>query len=166
MIVIDERGTMVSFSPTAERLFGYVSEEVIGRNVKMLMPEPYQSGHDSYLSRYRETREARIIGTGRLVTGLRRNGSVFPMELSVGEMRSGDGVFYTGFINDVSERQDTQIRLRELQADLAHMSRLTAMGEMAATLAHELNQPLAAISNYMSGCRGFSIRVSLTSSQR
>jgi two-component system sensor kinase FixL len=153
MIVIDERGTMQSFSPTAERLFGYVAEEVIGKNVRMLMPEPDRSQHDSYLRRYKETREPRIIGTGRLVTGLRRDGSVFPMELSVGEMRSGERVFYTGFINDVTERQETQSRLQELQADLVHMSRLTAMGEMASTLAHELNQPLAAISNYMKGCR-------------
>lgn len=153
MIVIDERGIMQSFSPTAERLFGYLAEEVIGRNVRMLMPEPDRSRHHSYLRRYQETREPRIIGTGRLVTGLRRNGSIFPMELSVGEMRSGNRVFYTGFINDVTERQETQSRLQELQADLVHMSRLTAMGEMASALAHELNQPLAAISNYMKGCR-------------
>jgi two-component system sensor kinase FixL len=153
MIVIDEHGIIVSFSPTAERLFGYAVEEVIGRNVKMLMPQPDQSRHDSYLRRYQETGEKRIIGIGRLVTGLRRNGSVFPMELSVGEMRSGERVFYTGFINDVSEQHATQVRLRELQAELVHMSRLTAMGEMASTLAHELNQPLAAISNYMKGCK-------------
>jgi two-component system, LuxR family, sensor kinase FixL len=153
MIVIDEAGIMISFSPTAERLFGYAAEEVIGKNVAMLMPDPDRSRHDSYLRRYKETREPRIIGSGRLVTGLRRNGSVFPMELSVGEMRSGERVFYTGFINDVSERQDTQMRLRELQAELVHVSRLTAMGEMASTLAHELNQPLAAISNYMRGAR-------------
>jgi two-component system, LuxR family, sensor kinase FixL len=153
MIVIDEHGLIVSFSPTAERLFGYLAEEVIGRNVKMLMPEPDQSRHDSYLRRYQKTGEKRIIGIGRLVTGLRRNGSVFPMELSIGEMRSGERAFYTGFINDVSERQATQVRLREIQAELVHMSRLTAMGEMASTLAHELNQPLAAISNYMKGCK-------------
>jgi two-component system sensor kinase FixL len=153
MIVIDEHGIMQSFSPTAERLFGYVAEEVMGKNVRILMPEPDRSRHDSYLRRYQETREPRIIGTGRLVTGLRRDGSAFPMELSVGEMRSGDRVFYTGFINDVTERQETQSRLQELQADLIHMSRLTAMGEMASALAHELNQPLAAISNYMKGCR-------------
>jgi two-component system, LuxR family, sensor kinase FixL len=153
MIVIDEHGIMVSFSPTAERLFDYVPEEVIGRNVKMLMPQPDQSRHDFYLRRYHETGEKGIIGIGRLVTGLRRNGSVFPMELSVGEMRSGERVFYTGFINDVSEQQATQVRLRDIQAELVHMSRLTAMGEMASTLAHELNQPLAAISNYMKGCK-------------
>ena len=126
---------------------------MIGRNVKMLMPQPDQSRHDFYLRRYHETGEKGIIGIGRLVTGLRRNGSVFPMELSVGEMRSGERVFYTGFINDVSEQQATQVRLRDIQAELVHMSRLTAMGEMASTLAHELNQPLAAISNYMKGCK-------------
>ena len=153
MIVIDAQGIMQSFSTAAERLFGYAAVDVIGRNISMLMPEPDQSRHDSYLRRYHETGEKRIIGTGRVVSGMRRDGSSFPMELAVGQMRSGDRVFFTGFITDVTERQQTQARLQELQSELVHVSRLTAMGEMASTLAHELNQPLAAISNYMKGCR-------------
>ena len=153
MIVIDAQGIMQSFSTAAERLFGYAAADVIGRNISMLMPEPDQSRHDSYLRRYHETGEKRIIGTGRVVSGMRRDGSSFPMELAVGQMRSGDRVFFTGFITDVTERQQTQARLQELQSELVHVSRLTAMGEMASTLAHELNQPLAAISNYMKGCR-------------
>lgn len=153
MIVIDELGIMHSFSPTAERLFGYSASEAIGNNVKMLMPEPDRSRHDSYLLRYRQTGERRIIGIGRVVTGKRRDGSVFPMQLSVGEMRSGDRVFFTGFISDLTERRQTQLRIEELQNELVQVSRLTAMGEMASALAHELNQPLAAISNYMTGCR-------------
>ncbi|NNM71704.1 sensor histidine kinase [Enterovirga aerilata] len=153
MIVIDADGLMQSFSTAAERLFGYSAQEVLGRNVSMLMPEPDQSRHDAYLRRYRDTGERRIIGVGRVVTGMRRDGSTFPMELAVGEMRSGERVFFTGFITDLTERQQTQARLQELQAELVHVSRLTAMGEMASTLAHELNQPLAAVSNYMKGCR-------------
>ena len=87
------------------------------------------------------------------MTGQRADGTPFPMELAIGEMRSGDQVFFTGFIIDLTEQQRTQARLQELQSDLAHVSRLSAMGEMASTLAHELNQPLGAIANYTKGCR-------------
>ncbi|MER2268269.1 PAS domain-containing sensor histidine kinase [Methylobacterium oxalidis] len=153
MVVIDEAGDIHSFSTAAERLFGYTAAEAIGRNVRVLMPEPTRSEHDGYLDRYRRTRERRIIGTIRVVTGQRADGSTFPMELAIGEMRSGEQVFYTGFINDLTEHQRTQARLQELQSELVHVSRLSAMGEMASTLAHELNQPLGAISNYTNGCR-------------
>ncbi|GJE04204.1 Sensor protein FixL [Methylobacterium isbiliense] len=153
MVVIDEGGIMHLFSATAERLFGYAADEAIGQNVKMLMPEPMRSEHDGYLDRYRRTRERRIIGVGRVVTGLRKDGSTFPMDLAIGEMRSGDRVFFTGFINDLTDRLQTQAQLQELQAELAQVSRLSAMGEMAAALAHELNQPLGAISSYAKGCR-------------
>jgi len=151
MIVIDEQGAIQSFSATAVRLFGYAPEEVIGQNVKMLMPEPYRGEHDSYLGRYRSTGERRIIGIGRLVVGERKDGSTFPLELSVGEMRSGKDRFFTGFIRDLTERQQSEQRLQELQSELVHISRLTALGEMSSALAHELNQPLSAISNYLSG---------------
>jgi two-component system sensor kinase FixL len=151
MIVIDEFGNMQSFSSAAERLFGCKAADVIGKNIKILMPEPYQSSHDEYIKRYRHTGERRIIGIGRVVVGQRMDGSTFPMELAVGEMRSGDRRFFTGFIRDLTERQQTEQRLQELQSELVHISRLTAMGEMASTLAHELNQPLAAISNYLKG---------------
>jgi two-component system, LuxR family, sensor kinase FixL len=153
MIVIDEGGIMQSFSATAERLFGYNAAEVLGKNVKMLMPSPYREGHDGYLDRYLRTGERRIIGIGRVVVGERKDGSTFPMELAVGEMRGRNGRFFTGFIRDLTERQETEARLQELQTELVHMSRLTAMGEMASALAHELNQPLSAIANYMKGSR-------------
>jgi two-component system sensor kinase FixL len=153
MIVIDERGLMQSFSATAERLFGFAASDVLGKNVKMLMPSPYQQEHDSYLDRYSRTGERHIIGIGRVVVGQRRDGSTFPMELAVGEMRVRDQRFFTGFIRDLTERQETEARLQELQSELVHMSRLTAMGEMASALAHELNQPLSAIANYMKGSR-------------
>ncbi|MCW7545766.1 PAS domain S-box protein [Aurantimonas litoralis] len=153
MIVIDTAGIMQSFSATAERLFGHRPDEVIGRNISMLMPSPYREQHDHYLARYLATGERRIIGIGRVVVGARKDGSTFPMELSVGEMQSGENRLFTGFVRDLTERQNTQRRLQELQAEVIHMSRYTALGEMASTLAHELNQPLTAAANYLKGAR-------------
>src|SRR5262249_54468376 len=151
MIVIDEQGLVQSFSSAAERLFGYASSEVLGTNISRLMPSPYRENHDGYLARYLQTGERRIIGIGRVVVGERKDGSTFPMELAVGEMRSSSQRFFTGFIRDLTERQQTEARLQELQTELVHISRLTAMGEMASALAHELNQPLTAIANYLKG---------------
>jgi two-component system sensor kinase FixL len=153
MVVIDARGVIRSFSSAAERLFGLVAAEAVGRNVSALMPEPYRTAHDGYIQRYLTTGERRIIGIGRVVVGERKDGTTFPMELSVGEMKSASERFFTGFIRDLTERQETEARLQELQAELVHISRLTAMGEMASTLAHELNQPLSAIANYIKGSR-------------
>jgi two-component system sensor kinase FixL len=153
MIVIDASGEIQSFSSAAERLFGYQANDVLGKNIRMMMPSPYRENHDGYLARYMQTGEKRIIGIGRVVVGERKDGSTFPMELAVGEMRSSNAQFFTGFIRDLSERQKTEARLQELQSELVHISRLTAMGEMASALAHELNQPLSAIANYMKGSR-------------
>jgi two-component system sensor kinase FixL len=153
VMVIDESGTLRSFSPAAERLFGYRRDEAIGRNVRMLMPSPYREQHDGYIERYIRTGERRIIGIGRVVVGARKDGSTFPLELSVGEMRTPGGRFFTGFVRDLTERQKSDVRMQELQAELTHISRLSAMGEMASALAHELNQPLAAIANYLRGTR-------------
>jgi two-component system sensor kinase FixL len=153
VMVINETGSIQSFSATAERLFGYTAAEVLGKNVKMLMPPPYRENHDSYLARYLRTGERRIIGIGRVVVGERKDGSTFPLELAVGEVKTSTGSFFTGFIRDLTERQETEARLQELQSELLHMSRLTAMGEMASALAHELNQPLSAIANYLRGSR-------------
>lgn len=152
MVVIDASGGIRSFSKTAERLFGYGAEEVLGDNVRILMPEPYRSAHDGFLLRYLETSERRVIGVGRVALGRRRDGSTFPMELSIGEVPTGDARFYIGFIRDLTENRRAEERFRQLQAELLHMSRHTALGEMASALAHELNQPLTAISNYLRGC--------------
>jgi two-component system sensor kinase FixL len=151
MIVIDDHGVMRSFSATAERLFGWDAAEVVGKNVSMLMPSPYRQEHDSYLHRYRDTAERRIIGIGRIVVGERKDGSTFPMELAVGEAKVGAEQFFTGFIRDLTERRTQERRMQELQSELVHVSRLTAMGEMASSLAHELNQPLSAITSYLRG---------------
>ena len=153
MIVIDGSGIMQFFSSAAERQFGYTEHEAIGQNVNMLMPNPDRSRHDGYLARYRSTGERHIIGIGRIVTGQRKDGTTFPMHLSIGEMQSAGVPYFTGFVRDLTEHQQTQARLQELQSELVHVSRLTAMGEMASALAHELNQPLSAISNYMNGSR-------------
>src|SRR5262252_4544194 len=137
MIVIGEDGIVQSFSSAAERVFGYSAAEVIGKNVKMMMPSPYREKHDSYMARYLQTGERRIIGIGRVVVGQRKDGSTFPMELAVGEMISGKARFFTGFIRDLTERQRAEARFQDLQAELVHISRLTAVGEMASALAHE-----------------------------
>jgi two-component system sensor kinase FixL len=153
IIVIDDRGLIESFSPAAERLFDYLAAEVVGQNVKMLMPSPYRDEHDSYLDRYRHTGERRIIGIGRVVVGRRADGSTFPMELSVGEINLQGRRMFTGFIRDITERQVARERMQELQSELLRASRLSAMGEMASALAHELNQPLTAIINYVQASR-------------
>jgi len=153
MIVIDERGIIMSFSLAAERLFGYPAHDAIGKNINTLMPSPFRENHDGYVQRYARTGEKRIIGIGRVVVGQRRDGSTFPMELAVGELNSGGRRYYIGFIRDLTDRQETETRLQELQSELVHMSRMCAMGEMASALAHELNQPLAALTNYLKGSR-------------
>src|SRR6516162_1459910 len=140
-------------SLASARLFGYAVADAVGNNVRMLMPSPYREAHDGYIGHYLQTGERRIIGIGRVVVGQRKDGSTFPMELAVGEMHVHDKRYFTGFIRDLTERQKTEARLQELQSELVHVSRLTAMGEMASALAHELNQPLSAIANYMKGSR-------------
>ncbi|MBB4839830.1 two-component system sensor kinase FixL [Sphingomonas kyeonggiensis] len=149
MVVIDEQGIMLSFSSAAERLFGWSEQDVIGRNVKMLMPNPDHDRHDQYLARYRATGERRIIGIGRIIVAQRRDGTQFPMELSVGEASSAGRRIFTGFIRDLTEQQRAEFKLQELQSELIHVARVSAMGTMASTLAHELNQPLTAIANYV-----------------
>ncbi|EQB10827.1 histidine kinase [Sphingobium lactosutens DS20] len=153
MIVIDEEGSIISFSAAAEKLFGYSEVEITGSNVSRLMPSPDKDRHDGYLRGYLETGERRIIGIGRMVLACRRDGSTFPMELSVGEAVSGKQRVFTGFIRDLSEQHATQERLEELQSDLIHVARVSAMGTMASTLAHELNQPITAVANYVEAVR-------------
>ena len=121
---------------------------MIGRNVNVLMPEPYRSQHDGYLERYLTTGEKRIIGIGRTVIARHKDGRTFPIELAVGEVRSGESHIFTGFIRDISERVAAQARADKLQQELTHVARLSAMGEIASMIVHELNQPLTAIANF------------------
>lgn len=148
IITIDSSGIVQSFSASAERLFAYKADEVVGRNVKMLMPPTYSERHDGYIARYLQTGERRVIGIGRVVTGRRKDGSTFPMELAIGEAGLDHRRIFTGFVRDISDKQETEKRLQELHSELLHVSRLSALGEFASALAHELNQPLAAIANY------------------
>ena len=151
MIIIDEMGIILSFSAAAEKLFGYTEKEVVGENVSMLMPSPDREHHDGYLSHYRDTGVRKIIGIGRVTTARHRDGNSFPIELSIGEAWVDGKRIFTGFIHDITERQRAQLRFRDLQAELAHVGRLSELGTLASSLAHELNQPLTAIASYCQG---------------
>ncbi|WP_242123520.1 PAS domain-containing sensor histidine kinase [Sphingobium sp. Sx8-8] len=153
LIVIDMRGAIVSFSAAAQRMFQYAESDVLGENISMLMPSPDRERHDGYIDHYLHTGEKRIIGIGRLTSARRRDGSTFPIELSVGEVQDQGRRLFTGFIRDLTERQQAERRVADLQAELAHASRVTAMGTLASALAHELNQPLTAIANYLEAGR-------------
>ena len=138
MIVIDERGLISSFSAGASTLFGYSPDEVIGRNVKMLMPEPYRAEHDFYVTNYLRTGEARIIGYGRLVQGVAKDGRVFPVELSVGEAKANGRRLFTGFIRDLTSRQKMEQELRQSQ-------KMEAVGQLTGGVAHDFNNILTVI---------------------
>lgn len=153
MIVIDEQGLIASCSDTAVNLFGYSESEMIGKNVNILMPSPYREEHDGYIARYLKSGEKRIIGKGREVKAKRKDGTIFPMRLEVGEANLGDYRLFTGFIHDLTRRHKTEERMQQMQSELIHASRLSAVGTLASSLAHELNQPLTAIANYLSAGR-------------
>ncbi len=138
IIVIDASGVIEAFNAAAERLFGYAAHEAIGRNVSMLMPAPYHSEHDGYLARYLTTGEAKIIGLGREVSALRKDGTTFPIHLAVGEMAVGGERKFTGIVHDLTARVRIEAQLRE-------QATLVRLGEMAAVIAHEVKNPLAAI---------------------
>jgi two-component system sensor kinase FixL len=158
-VVIDSVGLIESFNVAAVRQFGFQPDEVVGRNISMLMPSPYREQHDGYLHRYLATGEKRIIGIDRVVVGLRKDGTTFPMKLAVGETQSGDRRYFTGFIRDLTEREESAAQLQIAQSELARLARLNELGEMASTLAHELNQPLSAIANYVQGCKRLLLKV-------
>ena len=153
MVVIDEMGRILSFSAAAEKMFGYAEGEVIGENVAMLMPSPDRERHDGYLSHYRDTGERKIIGIGRVTTARHRDGYTFPIELSIGEAWLDETRIFTGFVHDITQRQKAELRLQDLQSELAHVGRVSEMGSLASSLAHELNQPLTAIANYCEAAR-------------
>jgi two-component system sensor kinase FixL len=142
IVVIDAQGRIEVFNPAAERLFGYAEAEVIGRNVSMLMPAPYRDEHDGYLKRYLDEGDARVIGIGREVQGLTRDGAVFPLHLSVGEMLVEGQRKFTGILHDLSARKRIEQQLSEQQS-------LAKIGEMAAVLAQEIRNPLAGIRGAM-----------------
>lgn len=148
IITADADGYILTFSPAAERIFGYSEAEVRGKNLTCLMPEPYRSHHDGYMEHYLQTGEKHIIGIGREVHAQRKSGEVFVAELAVGELRLDGTHIFTGFIRDVTDRVDAEERARYLHRSLERVSRIQMLGELSSALAHEINQPLAAISNF------------------
>jgi len=152
IVIIDHRGGIESFNRAAERLFGYGAKELLGRSVNTLMTERDAKAHDNYLARYLSTGVAHIVGTGREVTARRKDGSTFPVWLSVGVVESQGAPRFVGFVQDLTLRRQSEDQARRLQERLWHVSRLATVGEMASGIAHELNQPLAAIANYAQAC--------------
>lgn len=141
IITIDAAGTVTSFNPAAETLFGYRPEEVISNNVSMLMPEPYREGHDGYLAGYLAGGAPKVIGKSREASGRRRDGTVFPIELSVGEMWSDGKRYFVGFVTDLTER-------KRMEAELLHAQRMEALGRLTGGVAHEFNNQLLAIGGF------------------
>jgi two-component system sensor kinase FixL len=155
VVIIDHLGAIETFNRTACRIFGYTEAEIVGRNVSTLMPEPDRRQHGEYLARYLRTEEARIIGFGREVMAQRRDGSQFPASIAIGRIDGGPAPRFVGFIHDLSqqrareaESRKAQESVREAREHLAHVARLSTLGEMTTGLAHEINQPLTAITMY------------------
>jgi two-component system, LuxR family, sensor kinase FixL len=153
IITIDDRGRMLSVNPATEELFGYRHSELKGRNVSMLMPNPDSERHDDYLRHYRETDEARIIGIGREIKARRKNGDTFSARLSVSEFEANGSRFFTGMLHDVTDRIEAEEKQRVMFSEHTHASRVVALGEMASSIAHEINQPLTAIVSYADASR-------------
>ena len=149
IVVIDDRARVLVFNKACEQLFGYSAASVVGRNISFLMPPEYSAEHDAAVSHYQRTGEKRIIGIGREVRARHADGTVFPIELSVGEAKTPEGPQYIGIMRDLRPRKAVEQRLAQLQAQLVQMARVNAMDEMGAAVAHELNQPLTAVMLYL-----------------
>jgi len=149
VIIINKVGIMSLFNPACVNIFGFSEDEVLGQNVKMLMPSPFHEEHDEYISAYKKTGDRKIIGIGREVRGRRKDGTIFPMDLAVGETRLDGEPIFVGIIRDLSAKYDTKKKYDQLQQEHFHLSRVAAMNEMGSAIAHELNQPLAASANYI-----------------
>ncbi len=153
IVVIDENAIVQSFNRTAEKMFGFSASDVLGQNIKVLMPPYFAAHHDGYMERYMKTGERRIIGIGRIVTGQRKDGSTFPIELSIGEAKTSNRRLFTGFIRDLTDKQRVEQRVHELQEELIHAARLASLGEITSMVAHEVNQPLSASGTYLEVAR-------------
>jgi PAS domain S-box-containing protein len=159
VVSMDERGTILFANPATRRIFGYDPAEIAGKSMTMLMPDAMRKLHDNGFKRYLATGKRHVNWQGVEVTAQRKDGQEFPVEVSFGELTSDGHKVFTGFIRDISERKQAEDQLREsernlqmTQAELARVSRLTTMGELAASIAHEVNQPLTAVINNASAC--------------
>ena len=150
IVVIDTEGIIERFNTAAEAMFGYSREEMIGIDVGILMPGPDQEQHNDYIQRYLSTGVARIIGKGREVKAQRKDGSFFPVHLAIGEVGWSGSIRFVAMLRDLTDHKRAEDRTLRLHTDMINASRLATMGEMAAAMAHEINQPLAAIVNYAS----------------
>jgi two-component system sensor kinase FixL len=150
VVLIDHRGMIKAFNRSAERLFGYAASEVLGRNVALLMTGTDAAQHDEHIARYLASGVSHIIGRGREVSAQRKGGAIFPIFLSVGVLPEGATPQFLGFIRDLSPEREARVQQQQLRERLILASRLAMVGEIAAGIAHEVNQPLAAISNYAS----------------
>ncbi|MCP4002000.1 MAG: PAS domain S-box protein [Gammaproteobacteria bacterium] len=148
MIVIDEQGLIERINKATTDMFGYTTEELVGQSIGLLMTGPDKSHHVDYLERYRKTGKKRIIGKGREVQAQRKDGTKFPADIAVGEVRSGKLIRFVGLIRDLTEHRQVEEQALRQREEMVNVSRLSMMGEMAAAMAHELNQPLTAIANY------------------
>lgn len=155
IIVIDECGRIVRFNRAAETMFDYPAADVLGRPLTVLMEAPDALRHTDYVNRYLETGVRHIIGIGRELTARRRDGTLFPASLSVGEAQSPDGRRFVGLVRDLTSQKRIEEEALRHREQMMHASRLTVMGEMAAAMAHELNQPLSAIATYTAACQRF-----------
>lgn len=150
MVVIDSRGTVMLYNAACESMFGYARHEVLGKNVNLLMTSPDRENHDTYLRNYLGSGVPRVIGIGRDVVGRRKDGSTVPLRLAVGELRQGaDPPLFIGTLHDLTQQQRDRRRIDELQSELMRVTRVSAVGQMGASLAHELTQPLAAIVGFV-----------------
>jgi len=152
IITIDEHGVIESVNAATERIFGYSAAELEGHNVKLLMPAPHRDRHDDYIARYLSSGQAKIIGFGREVEGLRKDGTRFPADLAVSEFNVGGRRMFTGMVRDVSDRRRAEEEARKRREELSHAARLSTIGELSSGIAHEINQPLTAIVSFTEAC--------------